>query len=222
MKIFINIIFLFAFVGALSAQESDTLKVEQSYVRLSGIVFDSEDYTPLQNVTCREGRYISTTDRFGRFVMNAEVSDTIHFTYVGYSPFTMVVPDTLANNEYIIAVSMSKDTIMLGEVVVVRRYGAKKKFYSDNAINNMSGTLRDAYKPRMEMTKEENQARLLDEYAASTNKGHVKVGFGVGTGSWSAYQNMKKKDKKLSPPPSFLSMEEMDLIKMVLQYKRNP
>ncbi len=128
--------------------------------------------------------------------------------------------EQLTKEDYMVAVALSEDTIMLGEVIVVHRYGEKERIYSINAQNNMAGTVRDAFQPAPEMTQRENQRRILHDYAASTNKGHVKVGFSVGVESWRAFRDLRRSSRARKETPDLLSIEEMDLIKMVFKYKK--
>ncbi|MDL2231368.1 carboxypeptidase-like regulatory domain-containing protein [Porphyromonadaceae bacterium OttesenSCG-928-L07] len=191
----------------------------EEFIRLSGIVFDSKTMEPLQNVSCRLDSTFATTDRFGRFAMNAMVGDTVSFSHIGYQYFNTVIPDSLMIDEYIVAIALSSDTLNLAEVVVIHRYGEKERLMSINAKNNVTGAVRGAFVPNQEMTKEQNQQRILNEYAASTNKGHVNVGLGVGTESWDALNSQRRAKRMKEKVPELLNPEEVDLVKAVLQYK---
>lgn len=188
-------------------------------VRFSGVVINSATTQPVPDVNCRDGERVTTTDLMGRFVINTLKGDTIYFTHIGYKSYEIVVPDTLAGGEYMLAVFLSSDTINLPEVVVRRRYGEQARQYRMNAKNNMAGIERDAFSNTLEMTPEQNQKRILDDFAASTNKGHVNVKLGVGLESWRAYEQLKRA-RKFQEAPEPLMREEIDLLKMIFTINR--
>lgn len=188
-------------------------------VRFSGVVIHSATTRPIANVNCRDGERVTTTDGMGRFALNTSKGDTIYFTHIGFKSYEIVVPDTLAGGEYMVAVFLSSDTINLPEVVVRRRYGGQARQYRMNAKNNMAGIERDAFSNALEMTPEQNQKRVLDDFAASTNKGHVEVKLGVGLESWRAYEQLKRA-RKFQDAPEPLMVEEIDLLKMIFTVNR--
>lgn len=188
-------------------------------IRFSGVVINSATTQPVPDVNCRDGERVTTTDLMGRFVINTLKGDTIYFTHIGYKSYEIVVPDTLAGGEYMLAVFLSSDTINLPEVVVRRRYGEQARQYRMNAKNNMAGIERDAFSNTLEMTPEQNQKRILDDFAASTNKGHVNVKLGVGLESWRAYEQVKRA-RKFQEAPEPLMVEEIDLLKMIFTINR--
>ncbi len=195
-------------------------KVVEEGVRFSGVVINVETTLPIPTVNCwKKGGEVTTSDQLGRFAINTGVGDTIHFTHVGFEPYEVVVPDTLTTGEYILAVFMTSDTVRLPEVVVVKRFRAQAREYQMNAKNNMAGVVQDAFTPTLDMTPEQNQKRILSEFAASTNKGHVDVKLGVGLESWRAYQSLKR-SKRMREKPELLHREEIDLIKMIYSADR--
>lgn len=193
---------------------------QQGYVRFSGVVLDSETTEPVPEVNCRTGNTVSATDRAGRFALNTQTGDTILFTHIGMQPYRVVVPDTLGGGEYILAVFMSSDTLLLPEVVVVPRFLQRSREYRMSARNNMAGVRREAFSPALPMTQQQNQQRILDEFAAGTNKGHVDVKIGVGLESYRVLQDMRKAKKMREDTPDLLNREEIDLIKMLFSLER--
>lgn len=208
--------FLFFFCAVFTVYSQ--MQPLSSEIRFSGVVIDSETTRPLAQVNCRRQDRVSTTDLTGRFEMNTVAGDTIYFTHIGYKPYEIVVPDTL-QGEYMLAVFMTSDTVHLPEVVVRRRYGELARQYRMNARNNMAGLERDAFAPTLEMTPEQNQKRVLDDFAASTNKGHVDVKLGVGLESWRTYQQIRRARKYRNEPEPLLQ-EEVDLLKMIFSVNR--
>lgn len=209
---------LLFFVFILNASYAQ-MQPQAEEVRFSGIVFDSGTTRPLANVNCRRGGMLTTTDLTGRFAMNTAAGDTIYFTHIGYRPYEVVVPDSLPGDEYILAVFVTSDTVHLPEVVVRRRYGEQTRQYRMNAKNNMAGLERDAFSPQLEWTPEQNQKRVLDDFAASTNKGRVDVKLGVGLESLRVYQQLRRA-RKFQNEPEPLRQEEVDLLKMIFSVDR--
>lgn len=215
MKRISSLLFFIFILNASYAQ----MQPQVEEVRFSGIVFDSGTTRPLANVNCRRGGMLTTTDLTGRFAMNTAPGDTIYFTHIGYRPYEVVVPDSLPGDEYILAVFVTSDTVHLPEVVVRRRYGEQTRQYRMNAKNNMAGLERDAFSPQLEWTPEQNQKRVLDDFAASTNKGHVDVKLGVGLESLRVYQQLRRA-RKFQNEPEPLRQEEVDLLKMIFSVDR--
>lgn len=183
-------------------------------VLFSGVVFNTEDSQTLPNVTCRYGKDKATlSDELGCFVLKIGRKDTVRFTYVGYKPLTVVVPDTLIEDQYMIGIFMSPDTLQLSEVLILRRWGEVQKQNLINAHNNMIGIMKQAYAPVKEMDANMNQRMMLNEYARGIEmKGHVDVRAGVGTQSIEAYKMLRMK-RRVRNQKEWLNPNEVDLLK---------
>lgn len=190
-------------------------------ITFSGVVFNAEDMRPLWNATCRYGKVAQSTDEAGRFVVNTKRGDTICFTYVGFRPYSVVIPDTLTEPEYILGVFLSPDTIQLSEALILQRYGSSKRQNLINARNNMTGIMKQAYSPVREMDAEMNQKMMINEYARSVEmKGHVDVGLSVGLHSIDAYKLLRYQ-KKLKNENVWLNGGEMDMLKKIYYLEKN-
>lgn len=197
---------------------AQTLK--SKYISFSGVVLNIETAQPISNVNCRKGEAGTITDVGGRFGMSTLAGDTISFSHIGFKKYEVVVPDTLDNGEYMLAVFLSADTVQLAEVVVLPRYMEARRQNQMNARNNMQGLMKAAYAPVQERDVDMNQKAVLRDFAASTNKGHVYVGFGVGLESVNAYRDLKLQSKyKDQPTP--LRYEEIDLLQKIFHGRRN-
>jgi len=100
-------------------------------LKISGIVFSEEGLLPLPNVHFRiESRNIAgVTNLQGRFEVFSRQSDTIRFTYIGYKDALFVLADSLASGDYLAAIILSRDTILLQEIVVLpRRKNLRQEF----------------------------------------------------------------------------------------------
>ena len=89
-----------------------------------GVILDADTREPLTGAhfTVRN-RSAGATDSRGMFSFYARHNDTVTFTSVGYRSHTMTVADTLRAREYVTAVWLSTDTLMIPAVVVMPRLG---------------------------------------------------------------------------------------------------
>ena len=116
-----TLIFIFVFlISSLTViGQSDTLY----FVKISGVVFDEDSLSPLPNVhLIIANRNIGTvTNLQGRFEATFQIHDTIKFSHIGYKESSLIVSDTLLPGEYVVGVMLSRDTIIMKEVVIVPR-----------------------------------------------------------------------------------------------------
>ncbi|MGQ1786489.1 MULTISPECIES: hypothetical protein [unclassified Saccharicrinis] len=60
-----------------------------------------------------------TANESGQFSFWAKAGDIVHFSYVGFKPLNVQVNDSLANENYLMGIFLSRDTIKLSEVVII-------------------------------------------------------------------------------------------------------
>ena len=156
----------------------------------------------------------------GCFVLKIGRKDTVRFTFVGYKPCTVVMPDTLLEDRYMMGVFLSPDTLQLSEALIFRRWGEVQRQNLINAGNNMTGILKQAYAPVDYMDADMNQRMMLNEYARSVEmKGHVDVGIGVGTQSVDAYKMLRMR-RRVKNQKEWLNPNEIDLLKKIYYLKK--
>ncbi len=90
-------------------------------VFITGITYDSKTREPLSNANFKVNKNIFTTNELGRFSFFGSPSDSIVFTYMGYQPSRLVVPDTLKSEEYVVGVFMYEQPIKLAEIIILPR-----------------------------------------------------------------------------------------------------
>ena len=191
------VLLVIGLLGFAGAQGQVLQRVDT--IAFSGVVLNERDMSPLPNATCRLG----------------EGKGTATGEDVGFRPCTVVVPDTLFGNEYIVGVFMSPDTLQLSEALVMRRWGDASQEDMLRARNNMRGILKQAFDPNRPMDADMNQRRMIEEYAHSVEmKGHVDVGFGIGTQSLAAYRLLRLQ-KRIREREEGLVPEEIDLLKKI-------
>ncbi len=94
-------------------------------VFITGVTFDSKTHEPLSNANFRvNSKNAFTTNELGRFSFFGSPNDTIVFTYMGYQPLRLIVPDTLKSEEYVMGVFMYEQAIKLAEIVILPRVSA--------------------------------------------------------------------------------------------------
>ncbi len=103
---------------AQEAQETNELSV-----KLSGIVFskDSLQALPGAHFIIENRNTGGITNKMGRFIIMAGPSDSLRFSYVGYKDSYYIVPGSLPAGDYVAAVALSRDTVLMQEVVVLSR-----------------------------------------------------------------------------------------------------
>lgn len=151
-------------------------------VTFSGIVIDGRTNEGLSDVHCRYGRTRGVvSDEQGRFRLRTQRGDSVVFTYVGFKPCVVVIPDSLYEHEYILGVFMTPDTLLLSEAFILRRGHDAWRQNMINLRNNMSGILNQAFAPVKNMDAVQNQQMMINQQARAIEmKGHVDVSFWSG------------------------------------------
>jgi hypothetical protein len=91
-------------------------------IRFSGIVMDSKTNSPLANTQIIiNRRYLSVSDKEGKFAFYVNRQDTVVFTRLGYKTAHFLVSDTLAGREFLAGIYMSSDTLEIAEVIITPR-----------------------------------------------------------------------------------------------------
>jgi len=117
----ILILLLLNSLGKISHGQEISLKSTKS-VFITGITYDSKTHEPLSNTNFKvNNKNIFTTNELGRFSFFGSPSDSIEFTYMGYQPTILVVPDTLKSGEYVVGVFMYEQPIKLAEIIILPR-----------------------------------------------------------------------------------------------------
>ena len=215
----ISLVVFGLFLFFLSGQ-GQVITVADSIV-FSGIVINASTNEGLADVHCRHGKGGCVSDAEGFFRLTTRRGDTVAFTYVGFRPCVVVVPDSLYERDYILGVFMSPDTLLLPEAVIVRREQDAWRRDMLALRNNMSGILQQAFAPVKEMDAGMNQRMMIDNYARSIEmKGHVDARFGVGTQSLDAVRLLKLR-KKLDGKKEWLNLEEVDMLKKIYYMEKS-
>ena len=91
-------------------------------VFITGITYDGKTLEPLSNTNFRISNKNSfATNESGRFSFFGSPNDSVVFTYMGYMPTMLVIPDTLKSQEYVVGVFMQERTVKLAEIIILPR-----------------------------------------------------------------------------------------------------
>ncbi|MBX6381178.1 MAG: TonB-dependent receptor [Thermoflavifilum aggregans] len=115
----------------------------QQKINIKGTVLSSEQNTPLSGVSVRiEGTQTGTiTNQNGEFDIQAELGQTLVFTYLGYLPQRIKI---ISNNQQNLSIKLHENITALNSVVVVG-YGTERK-------ENLTGSV-----SVLDMSTKENQ-----------------------------------------------------------------
>lgn len=91
-------------------------------IRIIGAVYDADSLSILPNSSLfYQGSYYSPTSD-GHFSLKVKKGDFVRFLHMGYKDAQILVSDSLSDEDYLMGVFLSQDTIRLPEVIVVSRY----------------------------------------------------------------------------------------------------
>lgn len=209
---------LLGWVGSLHAQ---TVSSEELYV--TGVVWDKDSMVPLPDAVCRYGNVVSGVDRQGRFSLQVNAGDTLRFTHVGYAAMEIIISDSLRQKDYLMGVFLPRDTILLAEFVIFPRYVLETiRINSDQLCieYNMKRALHEALSPVKVMDRNMNQKMQIEKFARSIEmKGHVDVGFGIGTPAIYAWRKLRL-SRSAKRFQEMIRTEEIDLLKKIFYLEK--
>jgi hypothetical protein len=99
---------------------SISAQIDRDSLLFRGVIMESDSVFVLPyakyNINNQKG-YISNEK--GQFSFWAKKGDVVKFSYVGFKPFYVQLHDSLANDQFLMGVFLSKDTIELSEVIII-------------------------------------------------------------------------------------------------------
>ena len=212
---------LFLFFYGIYSVNGQVEKQDNLFV--TGVVCDRDSIFPLRNALCRLDSTYRGVDEDGRFAFEVKMGDTLVFSHVGYVPVKIVVSDTLTQRDYLLGIFMTRDTVLLAEVVVIPRYvleDYKPDRSMENALYNEKGIVAGAFSPVTKMDREMNRKMQIEKFAhAVENKGHVDVGFGVGVQSIRTIRKLYM-SRKLYERFRPIRQDEVDLLKKIIYVEK--
>lgn len=215
----LNIVYLFFFfyLGVLG-QNSEPAKVF-----ITGGIFDQDSTLALPEAILRLKEKAYGVDEQGRFAITARVGDTLCFSHVGYVPVHLVVPDSLAGKDFLMGVFMTRDTVLLSEVLILPRFLIESKLSNTlllNAKNNMNQALQAASMPVKSMDQEMNRRMMIEDFARKVEmKGLVDVKLGVGTQSLVAFKGLMQTRNQMNRE-KMIEIKEIDLLKKIFYIEK--
>ncbi len=230
MKNQILVILLALLPIALSGQE-----VKPDSVRITGIVLEKDSLTalPYSRFDLESKNYAS--DEKGQFSFWAHQGEVVRFSHMGFKDTYIQINDSLGHHNYLLGVFLSRDTIQIGEVIVMPRY--EKLFLEAKtmplvitpdmayATNNVRRSTRQALtQTPTRMDAEMNHRMVLQERTWSTiYKTQIPPSQTLGVTS----ENMalmrlfvpNKEQKVMEVTPQPLNRNELELILRVYEQR---
>jgi hypothetical protein len=93
---------------------------DSDLVQFSGVVITADDLSPVPYTTVRikNTRRGTVSDFHGYFSIVAKISDTLHFSAIGFKENDFIIPDTITQKRYSLIHVLNADTIMLEPTVI--------------------------------------------------------------------------------------------------------
>lgn len=109
---------------------------------ITGVTFDGATKQPLAlaNFSINRTKFSSTSET-GRFSFYALSHDTIEFTYLGYQPSQVIIPDSLSSDEYVMGVFMHEKSTQLAEIIIVKRQNSSSMVIKSVQSDQRAATL---------------------------------------------------------------------------------
>ncbi len=215
----------------------------QSYVSdsifFSGVIFDKDSLTALPNAIYTLGAITYSSNDKGEFHTWTKQGDVIKFSHLGYKDKYILVDDTLDQDNYLIGVFLSKDTIQLSEVIVIPRYQqllAEAKYMplivTPEMVNGNYNVKASTYKALtsvpQKMDAQQNQSMVIAEHTRkNVYKGQISPDdmFGPSTERRTAYTmyvlpNVRKRVVKASESYQLNQKEMRFLINLYKDQKK--
>ena len=158
--------------------------VEADSLHFTGRVYDADSLTCIPYVNYKFGNSGSVCDETGSFSFWGRGGDTIVFSHISYKQGIWIVPDSIYDPDLLVGVFLSRDTILVNEVIVFPRLPDLKSLALKpveqnkdirNARNNLDILAYQAGHTRPETWDSEmNQKYVLDNYRMQAmNKGLI-------------------------------------------------
>ena len=121
LKHVVLIVLIYNLSGISLTAQINPVRIPKS-IFITGIAFDSQTLEPLPkaNFSINHRNRLSTNET-GRFSFYGFPKDTVIFTFLGHQPTTLIVPDTLKSEEYVMGVFMREQAVKLAEIIILRR-----------------------------------------------------------------------------------------------------
>ncbi len=235
MKLF----YLWILIFALGVNMQSQTEFGDS-ISFSGVIFDKDSLTVLPYAMYSIGTINYTSNIDGKFYTWAKQGDVIKFSFVGYKEKYIQVNDTLDQDNYLVGVFLSRDTILLSEVIVIPRYQqllAEAKYMpliiTPEMVNGNYNVKASVYqalsKVPEKMDAEQNQSMVIAEQTRkNVYKGQISPDqmFGPSTERRIAYTmyvspNVRKQVEKASAAYRVDQKEMRFLLNLYKEQKKN-
>ncbi len=230
----LHVVFLIVFF-LLSSFELFGQSDKLSPIKISGIVFESDSLKPLPYAHFQVlGESLAgLTNSSGRFEAFVTSGDTLKFTYIGYKATYYKASDSLNTGDYVVGVFMSRDTILIQEVVVYpRRRDLRQDFMSikmepdlqlDNAKRNINVSSYQGLKGNQLTWDSDTSYKMVSQQRKmeALNKGMVAPDQMVGINFLALipYALYKLNNPDVTKPPEDIYISEGEYKKLLNLYQ---
>ncbi len=222
MKSFIGVLIL-----VFCANVFMVAQVTKDSLLFRGVVMEGDSLFSLPFAKYRiNDKTGSVSNEEGQFSFWAKSGDVVKFTYVGFKPLFVHINDTLANDNYLMGIFLSRDTIELSEVVIIpqnispRAYAQNMPLLSDAeetvAQHNVDmSTYQAKTQPVTEWDAEMNQKNFLQARSNDVAyKTQIQPNQMVGVSTVSARKAIERSRLRnvKKPKRSYISLNEWEYL----------
>ncbi|MCG8578546.1 MAG: hypothetical protein MI866_01425 [Bacteroidales bacterium] len=94
----------------------------QDSIRVTGVVFEQDSLNVLPYSRFNLDATNFSSDEKGQFSFWAQQGEVIRFSHIGYKDTYIQVNDSLKHKNYMLGVFLTRDTVLISEVIVMPRY----------------------------------------------------------------------------------------------------
>lgn len=224
---------LFILVSCSYTLKSQTLSADTIY--FSGAIMDQAKLKVIPSAKFRvNSRFAGLSDLKGKFSLWANKGDTITYSHVGYKDISILVSDSLVDNNYLFGVFMSKDTVLLQEVLVVPRFASLDEEMRNSkvntseyvrAVNNVNSATHYALTQRPQdrkMDAADNTKLTINNYTAkNTNRTFISETqmLGISTNTTLRIVKNKKRKRKMKYVGNLISDNEVEILRALFKQR---
>ncbi len=214
-------LFLLFFTFTLNAQ------IAKDSLLFRGVIMEGDSLFTLPHAKYVINDKIGfTSNEEGQFSFWAKSGDVVQFSYVGFKPLMVQVHDSLSNDNYLMGVFLSRDTIELSEVIIIPQImnpnaiARNMPLLSDqNVIAAQNNVAMSTYQAKTQPVKEwdaemnqENfiQARSMDiQYQTQVKPSQI---LGVSNTAIAQQVAISKQKKVKKPRQNYITQEEWEFL----------
>ncbi len=188
------LIILLVFLSILTVSQGQT----KDSLFFKGIVMDTDSLLglPFAKYVINYDQ-LFTTNKKGEFSMWVKKGDVVTFSHVGYKTISLHVKDSLVQDNFIMGVFLSRDTIQLSEIVILPQINNAKErlqrmpIVQDKDAKTANENISDAPKMAVTTMDEDWDADKIQRYSLNAKSDAVKYNRQIGPDQAIEISNVK-------------------------------